>query len=115
MSVLSQLREIDALYSDETKWTKKAFARDVRGKLVPAKSSTAVCFCLLGALQFLSPLETKEIEGIIDAFHAVLPKGSSPMYFNDAPETTFVQLKALIREAIKHEEGRINEHVRSSK
>ena len=43
--------KIKELYSDKTKWTTRAFARDKQSRPIDILSEEAVSFCLMGAVE----------------------------------------------------------------
>lgn len=85
--LIAALDKLDALFSDERRWTKHSYARNAAG--IPTSDSDAVCWCLEGGC----------IE--VGAFHELLPAlGSTNRVclstWNDAPERTFADVKKLI-------------------
>lgn len=94
--------KIKDLLTDESKWTKLSFARDIDGNPVEPTSPEACCWCLVGALY-----KCKE-EGTNNSYEAMLKMGyeiderfngwNSALFswYNDYPERTFEEVKALI-------------------
>jgi hypothetical protein len=88
---------ISEVLSDESKWTKGAFARDTEGKEVPAEDEKAVRWCLVGAAikcrkdykLFRHPILTDWWEW---------KPGFSIVRFNDADTTTFKDIRRVVAE-----------------
>lgn len=79
------------LLSDESKWTKGAFAEDRKGIPVHSKSDDAVKWCILGALNKCGCIkEQVKLEQIVMGNAAE---------FNDAPTTTFRDVRELLLKA----------------
>ena len=85
--------KIRELLSDETKWTKGAFARTKDDVEIHSVSSYAVRWCLLGAMNKCyrdrAPLVMKSVE-------ATCGGSMNLVEWNDAPERTFAEVKALV-------------------
>lgn len=90
--------KIRELLSDEGKWTKGAYARNANGEDCYASSPDAVCWCLDGAaMKCYTTLEYNNICGILNRatkqrFHC------GYISWQDAPERTFAEVKALVEE-----------------
>lgn len=85
--------KIKELLSDASRWTQHAFARDTIGRNIYTNAEEAYSYCLLGAAMKCYPPTTParilikikeeiECESILD--------------WNDAPERTFEEVKALV-------------------
>jgi hypothetical protein len=116
------LRALDALFSDETRWTKNAFSRDGEGFVVLSTARYAACWCLHGACTRVAS-DALTVEGTIDqsiaksnavitrrtpmisALARVLNPSASPSFtisrWNDEPGRTFAHVKATIARAIE--------------
>lgn len=75
-------------------WTQKAFARDVTGEQANSESKHATCWCLAGALS--------RVNLGYDRIRRFLPTGYDNLVtFNDMPERTFADVKAVFEKAIE--------------
>lgn len=93
--------KIHELYIDESKWTKRAYARNIKGEKVPIEAKDAVCFCLGGAINKCYPpnkqsiiyhkikLKIKGLGDINDDFFGGV------VDWNDATERVFEEVKNL--------------------
>lgn len=86
--------KIKDLYSDESKWTKGAYAKTSEGYFTYSRDGGAVCWCLAGAALKVSC-------GTQEAFSAIWNKvfaevGMDMVTWNDDPERTFEEVKALV-------------------
>lgn len=110
--LLDDLRALDALFSDESKWTKGAFARTDRDRPIGPLEANASCWCLEGAaINVAKSAASHRYSRICNALHDAVPsrKGSdlhSFVLWQDAPDRTFGDAKSLIARAIATEEGR---------
>ena len=109
--LLDDLRALDALFSDESKWTKGVYARDALGGEVSVVSPVAVCWCLSGGGRLVISRDPERHEALIGALNRALPQGALPqgawyVDWQDNPCRTFDEVKALIAKAIATEEGR---------
>ncbi len=84
---------LSELLSDESKWTKGVTARDKDGNICNSKDPNAVCWCLFGAVWKADNADSAD-----KAIRRVIPDefGGSIVMWNDAPERTFADIKALI-------------------
>lgn len=89
--LLADLDALDALFSDESKWTKGWFARDADGNYVEASGVRAVCWCIYGGF-----IRVGNENGLSDAVRASRGTGDELSDWNDAPERTFADVKQLI-------------------
>jgi hypothetical protein len=70
-------------------WTKRCYAKDPYGKGVDARHWTAVCFCIMGAIQRQCDLKTAEGRAlyaeVLDELRSHLPSRRSTISsFNDS-------------------------------
>jgi hypothetical protein len=96
--LLSDLDALDALLSDESKWTKYTVAEDASGDDCEAYSSRAVCWCLEGAAVHVTVSNWSEFpksEALREALRDTMGV-SNLADWNDAPERTFADIKSLI-------------------
>lgn len=103
--LLEDLRALDALFSDESKWTKNAPARDVSGNITALDSPHATCWCLWGGIM-RSVQRESDREGAVDRAMRGALDADVYITWNDRRATTFADVKALIARAIATEEGR---------
>jgi hypothetical protein len=59
--VIGYLEQTKALLSDPVKWTQGALARKANGEQCSPFDPEATCFCLIGALQYVSKIDFKEL------------------------------------------------------
>lgn len=114
MNSLEILKAVDALYSDESRWTKGAFGRDDDGNSTGSFNTEAVRWCALGAIRKVcgsmaniddpQPLEARRTFAI--AIGDVNPGVGlySLTANNDAAATTFADIKAALKLAIERKE-----------
>lgn len=84
--------KVQDILTDESKWTQGRDARDANGNEILPLADEAVCWCLGGALVKA---------GIFQLIGNLLFKplnGQSIWLWNDAPERTFAEVRALIEE-----------------
>src|SRR6185312_13307324 len=107
--LLDDLRALDALFSDESKWTQGYLARDANGIAVEFLHSDAVCWCLGGAAMKVSEGATHRYGRICEALHDATPRSAYNNFviWNDRASRKFHQVKSLIARAIATEEGRV--------
>jgi len=87
--------KIQELYSnDPSRWTRGANARDINGEMVDVDSNSATCLCLLGAS--IKCYGWSRWSAIYDKI--VDKVGCRVSAWNDAPERTFEDVKALVEE-----------------
>lgn len=100
------------LLTDESKWARGCYARDKQGESVPPESQESVCWCMIGvclASGIWDSAIDRRLRGVIalEANRGLVPSlGEYPEVwdihvasFNDAPETTFEQVKRVLVEA----------------
>lgn len=114
MNSLEILKAVDALYSDESKWTKGAFGRDTDGVSTGSFNDAAVRWCALGAIRKVcgsianiddpQPLEARTSFAVaLGDVHPVVGLYSLTAS-NDAAATTFADIKAALKLAIERKE-----------
>ncbi len=84
------------LYTDSSRWTKGAYERNAAGEPIRFQKEGAVCWCLVGAMQ-----QCYLTEGSYGArMRAVAAHvGCYDLTaWNDAPERTFAEVRALVEE-----------------
>jgi hypothetical protein len=81
------------LLTDPAHWTQGTFARNKYGNPVNSAGPTAVCWCLLGAINLCYPDEER------GAVCQRLARGEDITRFNDAPTTTHQMVLDRVREA----------------
>jgi hypothetical protein len=92
----NDLRAVDALLSDENRWTQGELARNSDGSPTEPWKDDAVCWDIIGAVQHVVQREAIARENAI--FQALYLNGNLER-FND--NNDFQTVKALIREAIE--------------
>lgn len=91
--MLDALNRVDALLSDESKWTKDVVARDAYGQSVEAEHPDATCWCFYGALLKVG-LDCTLAHSV---WHYCGPSEFVTIgRWNDSPQTTFADVKKLI-------------------
>jgi len=104
--LLDDLRALDALLSDESKWTKGAPARDRRsGAPTNPDGDAASCWCLdAGIVRVCSSTSIR----VVSLRTAIGFAGAAKTYrWNDAKKRSFPEVKPPIARAIATEEGRV--------
>lgn len=84
--------KIKELFTNETKWTQGAFSRTKNGRLSFANNPNAACFCLSGAV--FKCYEAKDHGTIEEKIRKEI--GTNIVTWNDAPNRTFEEVKALV-------------------
>lgn len=87
--------KVQDILTDESKWTQGYYARDKDNHLVSVDSPNACKFCLIGAMLKAYP-EAAEKDAVETTTFRKL--GSGVANWNDAPERTFAEVRALIEE-----------------
>lgn len=84
--------KIKELFTDSSRWTKGALARDINGEFTDIDHGYS--FCLSRAIYKCYPYDSKLI------IFKIKPKLKEPLIvnWNDAPERTFEEVKALVEE-----------------
>ena len=83
--------KVKELLSDESKWTQGCYARDAFGVSIPFDADAAVCWCLAGAIHRVygpEPIHLRILRRV----------NGSLSEWNDAPDRTFAEVKALVEE-----------------
>lgn len=93
--------KVHELLSDESKWTKKAFARaSDYNTQVPVNDPSATCWCLQGAIykcyETLNLFDEFELENVESKIIQKINTGI--VEFNDSPKTTFEDVRKLCLE-----------------
>jgi len=106
------LRQVDSLLASESQWTKQAMAKDANGEKVSIINLNATCWCLVGAVnKIFSTLPFDEQTNMVaariqDALEYGIEKidgrPQSPIWFNDHPQTTFAEIKAVLAGAMEY-------------
>ena len=78
------------LLSDESKWTKCGIARDMYGNVCPARSTEAICWCAVGAVE--KCYDDKEYS--INIGRLYMESDGNIGRWNDS--TTFEEVKAML-------------------
>lgn len=100
--VVQILKDARALIADEKNWTQGALARGPSGGVVSYKSSVAVCFCSIGAIERIAKKSTKALQ-VVEKFYRILPSGDGLADFNDSH--THAEVLALFDRAIARAES----------
>jgi hypothetical protein len=110
-TVLETLQRARELILDPEHWTKNAAAKDVNGKdLCISEVERGVCFCVVGALSYVSPHDPDAMyQTSLRAKRALelrLPGDFDCLEdFNDDEETTHAHVVALFDRAIAQPEA----------
>ena len=92
---------LQELFSDPSKWTKRALARDSLGNQVLYSSPHAVCWCLLGGVYKCYNISdqakiTKRIrKHVLTEQSGMLSIGNT---YNDDPARTFADIRKLVED-----------------
>lgn len=89
--------KVKELLSDESKWTQRTYAKDANGEGVMWCVPEAVCWCLHGAIAKCYRGDFDRYERILGDFRRKVGLGDL-WGWNDAPERTFAEVKALVEE-----------------
>lgn len=87
--------KIKELFSGPEKWTKGHNAREADGTETFTHDQSARCWCLWGALIKCYHGLSEETSRISYLLQATIPGGKVSQW-NDAPERTFAEVKALV-------------------
>ena len=106
--LLDDLRALDALFSDESKWTQGRWARAANGRTIGPLTPNAVCWCLEGgAVKVANSGASHRYARMCEALNDATPRSAGNfVIWNDHALRKFHQVKALIARAIATEEGR---------
>lgn len=98
--LIAALDRLDSLFSDESKWTQQAYARDAAGRSVDEGAESATCWCLSGALYRIFPFGKGRLELRVAVRDALMIGGIDGIIpWNDRPSRTFSDVKKLIADA----------------
>lgn len=89
--------KISDILTDESKWTKKTFARNNSGHRVKATDPNAVRFCLFGAADRASQIDPANNQIHLLSMAEAELGGKSISEFNDDPKTTFADIQAFLK------------------
>jgi hypothetical protein len=113
------LEKMIALFADESKWTKKAYARAPSGECVEVFNPEASQWCLMGALVHACTYDMYRLSRTENLLKGVINRDPSRwndwglihidgeefwselIYWNDKKNRTFAEVKELLDEAIK--------------
>ncbi len=95
--------KIKDLYSDSSKWTKAAWARNKKGETTYSFSPTAYCFCLSAAIGVCyAPEERSQISKKIRSYLIEKNPYCLCVYgtidFNDHSQVKFEDIKKMVEE-----------------
>jgi hypothetical protein len=98
--------QVKELPTDESKWTKGAYARDSEGYGVPPSSPDAVSWCLMGAVEHcygtLNDIVPILLLILVDTISGIIGEVQDIVYstteWNDDINTSFIQIRELIEE-----------------
>lgn len=92
--------------NDPSKWTKGYYAKTAEDCPIGAYSNNAVCFCLLGGTQKLGLVLEEVHKKLVPIIQKLYPDRDDPSgiistiaYFNDHPDTTFEDIKKVLKAA----------------
>ena len=89
--------KIQDILTDESKWTRGTSARDANGNRVEVNSPLATSYCLMGAcIKAYSGDNRREKRIKIYEQIEALTHVAAVEAYNDAPTTTFADIRALI-------------------
>jgi hypothetical protein len=92
--------KVQELLTDESKWTRRAYARNRWGHVTGVRENDAVCWCLFGAVEkcygwTVEGLRArKNIEGVLAELGY-----DSIAQFNDGPWTLFKDIQSVVKQA----------------
>lgn len=99
--VNQDLRALRAVFSDASKWTQDAYARDAKGRNVAAeRANNAKSWCLHAAILRVTKYNMSRVYDCIVALLR-LPVRTSLIAWNDAEGRTFQDVISLIDKAIE--------------
>lgn len=94
--------KISELFSEPSRWTQHTYARDAATRRCSARSDSAVCWCLTGALvKCYGGDVTRYAEAEDKVRRALTARGEAHyiVEWNDSPLRTFAEVKALVEQA----------------
>jgi hypothetical protein len=98
LEVLEQARKLLV----EVGWTQHAFARNSRGHILESNDPTAVCYCALGAVFYISPSGSPLAGAAYKRLNAVID-GRDIVRWNDSPERKKEDVLEVYDKAIAQE------------
>lgn len=93
--LLADLDALDALFSDESKWTQDYWAHDRAGARVNELDDSATCWCIRGAIRRVLHAQQDAHTPLREAFHKTIGTTFIASW-NDEPGRTFADIKKLI-------------------
>jgi hypothetical protein len=90
---------LQELFTDESRWTKDAFARNAKGKARGPLEPDAVRWCLMGALDFCYGPKSRQQATLRRKIETSPSYHTGIAQFNDSTETTFADIRKVIEEA----------------
>lgn len=98
--------KVSELLADESKWTQNASARDAEGRLCHVDSPKACRWCLWGALCYCYDRDFESFDRYCNDLNGMISDERYPESgfvtfsdWNDVPERTFAEVKALVEKA----------------
>ena len=102
-STLALARRVRALLEAPERWTQGAIACDGDGEMVSAHARTAVCWCMIGAINRCAARARASVDVNLE-LRRLLEKargGTEPLdFWNDAPGRTHADVLALLDRVI---------------
>lgn len=90
--------KIKELFSNESKWCQRCYARDKNGLRAYPRSNKAVCWCLLGAIKKCYLENDFNTIKIMIKTKIKISSNDSVALWNDDPKRTFKEVKQLVEE-----------------
>ncbi len=92
--------KVREFFTDETRWCKDAMAKTPEGRPAGTNDPAAACRCLGGAIIYCYSNNYSTVEKSDEVFRKVYPAiGTENITaWNDFPERTFADVKALVEE-----------------
>ncbi len=91
--------KVSELLTDASRWTQGAYGRDRNGDPVLLRSKAAVCWCLAGAVAFCYRDGVHWSDDVANDVELRIGKRLGGMTaWNDDPDRTFAEVRALILE-----------------
>jgi hypothetical protein len=107
MKPVEFLKAADKLLSDESKWTRRAYARDKGHHECRIKDDNAYSFCILGAMWKQDPYGEDYDNAVTAVSYFAVANGienNQIPQWNDDPKRSFKDVKAAYRNAIEYAE-----------
>ncbi len=89
--------KVKELLDAPEKWTQQKFAKTASGEPTMPLDPAAVCWCLRGAIH-LCYRNTDQLIEVLEKVNSRISRGLTTYQWNDAPERTFSEVKALVEE-----------------